>query len=210
MLGRHGETPGRTGHGRDTRVHTEDTEVRLYRDWAPSQFDTRGLGLPDRQDWIVAPVMRTRDSGPLSESNFASVLKSVGGESDTVEIHRFAHWGPGYFEILLVAPEHARTIQEITCALESYPILDESDLSMRESEAAFEAWITFGFREWLTRQDLSDNARDLLQRSPLAQQRVLERETETSYEGEHPYPNVPDFTRAELAALIRAARTEES
>lgn len=210
MLGRHGETPGRTRHGRDTRVHTEDTEVRLYRDWAPSQFDTRGLGLPDRQEWIVAPVMRTRDSGPRSESNFASALASFGGESDTVEIHRFSHWGPGWIEILLVAPEHARTVQEITCALESYPILDESDLSMRESEATFEAWITFGFREWLARQDLSDTAQDLLQASPHAQQHVLERETEIRYEGEDPYAYVPDFTRDELAALIRAARSEES
>lgn len=122
-------------------------ELKRYRDWAPSQFDTRGLNLPDRQDWIVAPVIRTRDSGVLEESNFASALESLGGESETVEVHRFGHWGPGWFEILLVDPSRAESVAEIACALADYPILNEHDHSEREWEAACECWASFSVRE---------------------------------------------------------------
>lgn len=110
-----------------------------YKDWAPTQFDTKGLGMPDRQDWLVCPVMHTRDSGPLDESNFHSTLKSLGGESDAVEVHRFGHWGPGWFEVILVSPDGPiKDLGEIVCSLADYPVLDEHDFSVREQEAADE------------------------------------------------------------------------
>ena len=28
-----------------------------YRDFAPTGFDSKGLGLPDQQDWFVLPIM---------------------------------------------------------------------------------------------------------------------------------------------------------
>jgi hypothetical protein len=89
--------------------------MQTYSQYRPTGFDSRGLGLPDRQDWLVLPVIQTRDSGPLEQSNFASALKAVGGESETVEVHRFGHWGPGWFEIIIVAPgsEAARIGEEI-------------------------------------------------------------------------------------------------
>jgi len=65
--------------------------MRLYREFSPTQFDTKGLGLDDRQDWLVASVSRTRDSDCLAESNFETALKSLGGEGDDVEVHRFSH-----------------------------------------------------------------------------------------------------------------------
>ena len=118
--------------------------VTSYANWAPTQSDTRGLGLPDRQDWLVCPTSRTRDSGPLEQSNFAAMLDCLGGESDTVEVHRFGHWGPGWFEVILVHPQHAVEVGKAVCALSDYPILDDMDFSAREYECAYECWESYG------------------------------------------------------------------
>lgn len=116
--------------------------MRTYSSWKPSSFDTSGLGLPDRQSWLVAPTARNRDSSPLEESNFATALSELGGESDTVEVHRFGHWANGWYEIILVQPgTPAATIADsVEDRLSNYPILDESDLSEREQSAANETW----------------------------------------------------------------------
>lgn len=120
----------------------------LYKDWAPTSFDCRGLNLADRQDWLVAPVIQTRDSGCLEQSNFNSALEILGGEQvDRVEVHRFGHWGPGWFEIILVSPELAEQVEGIEARLEDYPVLDEDDWSNREWEAAINWWNDCGLRE---------------------------------------------------------------
>lgn len=69
--------------------------MRTYSSHRPTTFDSH-IELEDREDWFLAPVSLTRDSGPLEESNFAVVLADLGGESDDVEVHRFGHWGPGW------------------------------------------------------------------------------------------------------------------
>ena len=46
-----------------------------YADYAPTPYDRRGAFLPERQDWIVAPVGRNRDSGVTENSNFAVALR---------------------------------------------------------------------------------------------------------------------------------------
>jgi len=115
-----------------------------YKNWTPTSFDPRGHGLPGRQDWLVAPVMRIRDSGCRAESNFAVLLAALGGESDTVEVHRFGHWGPGWFEIILIDPLDTARVKEAEdaeSALACYPVLDDMDLSTRESERAHDAWM---------------------------------------------------------------------
>lgn len=127
-----------------------------YAQFAPTAFDPKGLGLDDRQDWIVAPVSRTSDSGPLSESNFITAVKIFGGESDTVEIHRFGHWGPGWFEIVLVHPSLASEVEKMEDALNDYPVLDDDDFSAREYDAAHERW---GFMSMRERIDLCKRAR---------------------------------------------------
>jgi hypothetical protein len=118
--------------------------VQRYKDWAPSGFDPKGLALPDRQEWLVAPVVQNRDSGPRAQSNFSVVLEDLGGESETVEVHQFGHWGPGWFEIILCAPEHEEKLEGWEAALASYPVASDSDLSEREYAAAQEAWIAYG------------------------------------------------------------------
>lgn len=134
-----------------------------YSTYRPTGFDPAGAFLDDRQDWLVAPVIRTRDSGARERSNFAVVLKDLGDESDTVEIHRFGHWGPGWFEIILCAPESpaADKAQEWAGALENYPIADEMHLSELEWEEASAFWARASEKErryWCERYGISKKA----------------------------------------------------
>src|SRR5262245_4928699 len=85
------------------KEHTVTT-LQKYADYRPTGFDRRGLNLPDQQQWLLAPCSRNRDSSLLEQSNFDVCLKALGGESETVEVHRFGHWGCGWFELILVAP----------------------------------------------------------------------------------------------------------
>lgn len=113
-----------------------------YKDYRPFQFDSKGLALPDRQDWFVLPIGRNRDSGPLDESNFFSALKMLGGEGDDVEVHSFGHWACGWFEIILIRPESSQQNEgeDIENFIDDYPIIDEEDFSLRETEANLLTW----------------------------------------------------------------------
>jgi len=128
--------------------------MQRYADFAPTGFDCKGLAAErmgfepedtDRSDWSVVPAGRNRDSGPLSESNFATserMLQEVNPEGVDYENHRFGHWACGWFEILIVRPGTTceGVAKEIERCLENYPILDESDYSKREWEEAQQAW----------------------------------------------------------------------
>lgn len=122
--------------------------MQTYAEYRPTGFDAAGLGLPGRQDWIVCPVIQTRDSGCLETSNFAAALEILGGECETVEVHRFGHWGPGWYEIILVSPERAAAVEDIAAALENCPALDEDDLSEREHNEYIESWERWGYRDF--------------------------------------------------------------
>jgi hypothetical protein len=123
-----------------------------YKQHRPTQFDRAGAFLDDdRQDWLVAPVTRTRDSGPTDESNFQAFLDGLGGEGDSVEVHRFGHWGPGWYEIIIIDPSAEDIVakaEEMEGALSNYPVLDDEDLSKREHEAERESWDSWGRKEF--------------------------------------------------------------
>jgi hypothetical protein len=128
-----------------------DTDMQRYSEFQPTGFDTMGYMLDEQQDWYVVPVSRTRDSGPLEESNFASAIEMLGGEcEDVMEIHRFGHWGPGWFEIIIVNPENENVMKaamEIEASLAAYPVLDDMDFSEREWDEMFETWEQMGLPE---------------------------------------------------------------
>ena len=153
-------------------MKTHEIELTAYKDWSPTQFDHKGLGCEDQQEWLVVPVILTRDSGCLETSNFEcarEMLASADPDGCTWASPSFNHWGPGWIQILLVKPNtHAhRRAQEIAASLASYPILNESDLSERELEQESECWEAYGakeFTEQLAKHfDLSGNAVDLLE-----------------------------------------------
>ena len=122
-----------------------ETDMQRYSDFQPTGFDSKGYMLDDQQDWYVVPVSRTRDSDVLAESNFNAAIEILGGERQNImEIHRFGHWGPGWFEIIIVNPRAGKTMKKamsIETALADYPVLDDEDYHEREWDEMTEIWM---------------------------------------------------------------------
>lgn len=119
--------------------------MQTYREYSPTGFDSKGLRADDLDigEWLVVPCGRNRDSEILAESNFHSALAMLGGESETVQVHRFGHWACGWLEIILINPMHDATLTigiAIECRLENGSILNEDDHSERESAFQSESW----------------------------------------------------------------------
>ncbi len=110
-----------------------------YADFSPSQFD-RPIPLEDRDHWLVAPVIRNRDSGVLTKSNWECQIDTLKLAEAEYETHSFGHWANGWFELVLVHPDHVAAVAEIEESLFDYPILDEVHYSCTEWEAVHEYW----------------------------------------------------------------------
>ena len=126
--------------------------LQTYAKFRPTGFDTAGLGA-DRLgigSWYLAPVTVNRDSEALQRSNWRVMLRELGGESDTVQIHRFGHWACGWFEIIVIDPADRAKVdiaQQTADALEDYPIIDESDYSDEEWTVATSTWAHASIRD---------------------------------------------------------------
>lgn len=142
--------------------------METYNKFRPTQFDPRGIGLDEQQNWFVLPVSQTRDSGPRDRSNFQSALDALGGESETVEVHRFGHWGPGWFEIIIVAPDSpaAAIAEDLERGLMDYPIVDDEHYSNTQHEEYQKDWQNYAARDFARslrkHHGLSDRAFDIL------------------------------------------------
>ena len=86
---------------------------------------------------------RHRDSDDLTESNFHTALKELGGETETVFVVRAGHFLVGWVEWIAVHKDDEAAVAKLTeieAALEQYPVLDEDDWSEREGESANQTW----------------------------------------------------------------------
>lgn len=94
-------------------------------------------------DYYSAGVGRSRASDDLEESNFATMLKDLGGESKTVIVVRESHWAVGWIEWIAI---HMRNHKALRIAdankarLADYPVLDEDDWTEREQASADQVW----------------------------------------------------------------------
>ena len=94
-------------------------------------------------DNFVHLISITRDSDCLSESNWACALKMLGGESETIVIHRIGHWACGWVDMLFVDTNDTEKLalaEEIYNKIEDYPILNEDHFSEVEEEEANRIW----------------------------------------------------------------------
>jgi hypothetical protein len=116
--------------------------LQTYAEFRPTAFDPRGLGLEDQQSWLVVPVGQNRDSGPLERSNFRVAQKILDDAGVNHEVHRFGHWGPGWFEIILVEPTEIgqKSVEQMIKSLADYPVLDDMDLGAEELEDRQSTW----------------------------------------------------------------------
>jgi hypothetical protein len=140
-------------------------------------------------------------------------------EGEDWEIHRFGHWGRGWFEIILIRPgtETARIAQELADSLEAYPILDESDWSETEHAMAEQGW-----EDWQRGEVRMDLERLLRPIAPTAGEAVNDCEDSVIDEwfaswpqhqcqyygsdGGYYYWDVENVTREQLAELTRMIR----
>ncbi len=118
-----------------------------YNKFRPTGMDPKGLGLPDRQDWLVLPCTQSRGSGPYAKSNFIVAQRILKKDKAEFEVHRFGHWGDGWFELILVHPSFAQSVDEIEGCLEQNAFLDDSDASQRQYEAAETIWQSLSLKE---------------------------------------------------------------
>jgi len=179
-------------------------DLPRYAEWAPTAFDTAGLGLPDRQEWRVL-LTRTRDSDTLTRVNFDSAESELEqADPEGYETHRFGHWGPGWVEILLVSPESEPAMiaaGSIASALADYPILDGYAYSDACANEADVAWVVWGHHHFVSVvPHVSDEARDVLSDAP-----------DACWEALHAVSGVPvdhldDGPRFDIDAVRRADR----
>lgn len=102
-----------------------------FGDSRPTSFDrSHGsfAGAQEHIDWYTV-LTQNRDSGALDKSNFQVAtdwLKAHG--EDAYTIHRFGHWGCGWYEVLVVNSTNADACNEaekLLSALDGYPVLDD-------------------------------------------------------------------------------------
>src|SRR5262245_6049769 len=125
--------------------------MQPYKAFRPTGFDATGIGSTTHGigDFLVL-LARNRDSDLLTQSNFDCALQELGGESDTVQVHRFGHWACGWFELILIDPADEKateTAQEIEDSLADYPILNDEHHSELEFTEASRLWEHTSMRE---------------------------------------------------------------
>jgi len=90
-----------------------------------------------------AGVGQHRDSDALARSNFACMLKALGGESETVKVVHEGHWAVGWVEWIAIHESDSQALEtadEIAAALEDYPVINEDHWSELEMQEANEVW----------------------------------------------------------------------
>lgn len=194
--------------------------MQTYKEYSPTGFDSKGLNLPDKQHWLVLPLIRTRDSGTLERSNFEQAEKIFKAdiESENAEVCSFGHWACGWFEIIVINPNNKKTLdkaEDLEKSLEDYPVINDEHLSELEHNEYYEDWSNYACSDFiseLTRElDLHDCTYDFL--SELEKDTVLEFFESLIPSGEYYIPNssglsiqydlaAKDCTRDQLAQFI--------
>lgn len=126
--------------------------LKSYREFSPSGMDRKGLGLPDKQNWLVSGISINRDSDLLSESNWETqerILAQLDPEGLDHSVERFGHWACGWFEIMIARPgsNAAGKLDELTDTVRECCVLDSSDYSEKKMEAIQSYWNQMSLKE---------------------------------------------------------------
>ncbi len=131
---------------KQTEITEKDIQKALKR---PNDFGYFGSNPDMFKTWSLGPVILTRDSRLVDESNASAIKKTLEAIPEIKEdwdILSANHWACGWVEHLtfrVLDPDGSpsrvfREIKALFDAIESYPILDESDYSDREYQATVE------------------------------------------------------------------------
>ncbi|MCK9597557.1 MAG: hypothetical protein M0R06_00875 [Sphaerochaeta sp.] len=90
----------------------------------------------DYSDYYIL-LSQSRDSEPLTISNFNVALEMLGGETETILVVRFNHWLVGWVEAIMIHESDSAAIdkaEEIEKMIEDYPVLDEDDFEQTKQD----------------------------------------------------------------------------
>ncbi len=93
---------------------------------------------------------QSRDSDDLEQSNFATAIAALGGESETVEIVRESHWAVGWVEWIAIHQDDGDALEiadKLQDRMANYPVLNEEDWSQREWDHAQGNWEQSSLRD---------------------------------------------------------------
>ena len=94
-------------------------------------------------EYYTSGCGQSRDSKAWERSNFACMLKALGGESETVLVIREGHWAVGWVEWIAIHESDTRALEiadKIAGELKDYPIIDEEHWSNEEQDEATQVW----------------------------------------------------------------------
>lgn len=121
----------------------------------PTAFDSAAnYAGADLTGFYLAPVSINRDTqDAITLSNWRVVTADLEKltQHDESGIHRFGHWGCGWYELFLIhATDEAalRAADQWAASLADYCVADEADLSEVEHEAEGEEWESWALSEW--------------------------------------------------------------
>ncbi len=127
----------------------EAANLPTYANWAPRDRHD-GESLQAKQEWLVCPVVKHRDSGALDRANYDAFLAALvtlkedtpDGEDLAVEAHEVNHWAYGWIAFILVYPgsKTHELAAEMACALADYPVVSDNLHSEYEQADANETW----------------------------------------------------------------------
>ena len=138
--------------------------MQRYKDWAPGPGDIKGKGLHHLDnpymfnEWLVAPLIKTRDCDLLSQSNWDYVIKLLEGSEDEdyddYEVMSWNHWACGWFDMIVVkqGTRAHLLMNEVETSLESYPALDEEEWMKREYDEHHD--VVYEHCDYLVRNEL--------------------------------------------------------
>ena len=121
--------------------------LQTFIEFQPTEFDRKGKGADfENRDWLVSSIQLNRDSGLIEKSNFETYIKGltdIEPEGDHWQIHRFGHWGCGWFEIVILNPIDSLVLDQALqdhLSLTDYPILNEDHFSNMKLDSYHE-WV---------------------------------------------------------------------
>jgi hypothetical protein len=128
----------------------------------PSGFDSLSNFMGEiPNDCLLVLLTRNRDSDSLTRSNWDTVLKAMGGESDVVQIVRHGHWACGWIEYLMIDSRDLETLElaeSIEKKLSDYPVFDEDHWSTLQFNEASEYYdslpVSIRYRDYIEESEL--------------------------------------------------------
>jgi hypothetical protein len=127
-----------------------------FEKWTPAATgfdDWSNYSGDDFSDCYVAPCTITRDTeDSVSLANWQAQIAELEplAKHEASGVHRFGHWGPGWFELFLIHESDTDCLAaagDIEASLADYPVLDDDLHSELEREAQAEAWESWGRSE---------------------------------------------------------------